>query len=429
MSVIVFIVIFVLFLMFLGIPVGVSFGLAGFIGLIMVRGFEAALSILGSVPYTWTSMEALTPLPLFILMGLFAFHSGISTELFDTANKWLGRLPGGLAHATTLACTGFAACTGDSMAAAAAMGTVAYPSMEKYGYSRRLSTACIAAGGTLGILIPPSGPLIGYGFLTQTSIRDLFIAGMLPGLMLSSMFLILIFIMCKINPKLGPRGESYSWKVRLLSLRGVWGMLLLFILIIGGLYFGLFTPTEAGAIGAAGAFIIMIFKRRVTRPAMSEALLSSARISCFFLTLIIGAMIFNTFLATSGAQTMLREWILTLPVSRYVVLMGIVLLYYVCGWLMDAGAIMILTIPIVGPIMAGLGFDLVWFGIITTVLLEVDLITPPVALNLYVIQGVTKVPMGEIIRGVIPFVITMSIFLVLVIVFPQISLFLPYLNK
>ena len=415
-----------LLLAFLGTPIGISFGMAGFSGLVIMRGLEPALAMLGNSVYYWISMESLIPLPLFVLMGMFVFQSGISEDLFDTANKWLGKYPGGLAMATTMSCTGFAACTGDSMAAAATMGTVAYPSMQKRGYSPRLSTSCIAAGGTLGILIPPSGVFIAYGFLTQTSIRDLFIAGIIPGLVLSVMFLIQIYIMCKLNPRLGPPGASFSLKERIFSLGGVWGMLALFILIIGGLYFGIFTPNEAGAIGAAGAFLLALLKKRVNRANLVESLLSSARITCFIFTLVVGAMLFNTLMSVSGVQSVLSSWALSLQVSRYVILVGILLIYYICGWFMDMLAVTFLTIPVFFPLISRLGFDPVWFGVLMCVLTELALITPPLALNLYVVQSVTKTPLKEIFLGIFPFVITISIFLLFLVLFPQICLFLPY---
>jgi tripartite ATP-independent transporter DctM subunit len=328
--------------------------------------------------------------------------------------------------ATTMSCTGFAACTGDSVAAAATMGTVAYPSMGKRGYNPRLSTACIAAGGTLGILIPPSSVFIAYGFLTQTSIRELFIAGIIPGLVLSVMFLVQIYIMCRLNPRLGPPGVSFSFKERLISLRGVWGMLVLFLLIIGGLYFGIFTPTEAGAIGAAGAFLLALLKKRINRANLTEALLTSSRITCFIFTLVVGAMLFNTLMSVSGVQSLLSNWARSLQVSRYVILGGILLIYYVCGWFMDMLAVTFLTIPIFFPLISRLGFDPVWFGVLMCVLTELALITPPLALNLYVVQAVTKTSLRDIFLGIFPFVITISIFLIFLVLFPQICLFLPY---
>jgi C4-dicarboxylate transporter, DctM subunit len=412
-------------LMFLGIPIGAAFGLAGFAGLVITRGFDPALSMMGSAVYQWMSQEMLLPLPLFVLMGMFVFHSGVADSLFDAANKWLSRLPGGLAVATTLACTGFAACTGDSMASAAAMGKISYPSMQARGYSIRLSTSVIAAGGTLGILIPPSNVFIGYGFLTQTSVRDLFMAGIIPGLILSFLMNLLIVVRCKRNPTLGPPGASYPWRDRLISLKGVWGVLALFLLIIVGLYLGIFTPTEAGAIGSAGAFLVMLIQRRVTPRRVWEALLSSANITCFLFTLIIGSLIFNTFMNTSGAQTALDQWIHGLEVNRFVILAFILGFYWIAGFFLDMIAVTFLTTPIFFPVVVSLGFDPVWYGVVSCVLAEIALISPPLALNLYVVQGVTKAPLKEIFRGIWPFIVLFTIFLIILVAFPQLSLWLP----
>jgi C4-dicarboxylate transporter DctM subunit len=416
-------------LMALGLPIAFSFAVVGFVGTALITGFEPALYLVGSAPFTWTSMQSLLPLPLFVLMGQFAFYSGISSDLFTVANKWLGRFPGGLAQATTLACTGFAACTGDSLAAAATMGTIAYPMMEKYNYSRRLSTSCIATGGTLGVLIPPSMAFIIYGMLTQTSIADLFIAGILPGLLLSGLLLIMIYTICKLNPSLGPRGDVYSWRERFAALPSVWGMLLLFIIVIGGLYLGVFAPSEAGGIGAFGAFIIGLGKRRINRSAFVDALKGSLQITCFVLTILIGAMIFNVLLSTSGLAGLLSDWIASLTVSPYIILVIVLFMYLILGMFMDPVAMTVITVPTIVPILTNLGFDPVWLGVLFVVMGEIGLITPPVGVNVYVVQGVTKVPLEEIFRGVYPFVIAMLVCVVILVIFPQIVLFIPYLNK
>jgi tripartite ATP-independent transporter DctM subunit len=418
-----------LLLVVLGMPIAFSFAIAGFIGLCLIRDPGAGLSILGSGPYTWASMEALICLPLFVLMGFFAYHCGISKELYVTANKWVGRLPGGLAMATVLACTGFAACTGSSMAGAATMGTIAYPEMEGVNYNRRLSTGCIAAGGTLGILIPPSSIFIMYGFLTETSIGALFVAGIIPGLLLSGLFIAVILVLCKRNPQLGPAGQSFRLIEMISSLRGIWPTLVLFILVIGGLFFGIFTPSEAGAVGAFGAFAIALAQRRLTFATFTSALKDTTRITCFVLTITIGAMIFNTFLAVSGFTTTFSDLIANLPVSPYIVLIIILLVYIILGCIMDSMAITLLTIPVVFPIIAKLGFDLVWFGVLFVVMTESALITPPIGMNVYIVQGVTKVPLQDVFRGIIPFFIMMILCVAVLIAFPQISLFLPNLMK
>lgn len=412
-------------LMLLGMPIAFSFAIVGCIGLWLARGLNAGLSILGSGPLTWASLEPFITLALFILMGLIAFTSGISGELYTTAHKWVGRFRGGLAQATVLACTGFAACTGSSVAGAATMGTIAYPEMESIGYSRRLSTGAIAAGGTLGVLIPPSSGFIIYGYLTQTSIASLFIAGIFPGLLLSGLFLLVIFVICRRNPRLGPPGPSYSWKEMLVSLKGVIGMLVLMLLVIGGLYFGIFTPSEAGAIGAFGALTIALVRRRFTINGFVAALKGTTEITCFAVTIAIGAMIFNTFLATNGFNTMFGQWVNSLTLSPYVILVCILLIYIPLGMFMDIFSVTLLTIPIVAPVISGLGFDLVWFGVIFTLMSEMAMITPPIGMNCFVVQGVTKVPLQEVFRGTLPFFVMMLVCLVFLVVFPQISLFLP----
>jgi len=419
-----------LLLVLLSMPIAFSFAIVGFIGLIILKGLGPALSILGSAPFTWASSWTLVCIPMFVLMGQFAFYSGISQDLYASANKWLGRLPGGLALATTLACTGFAACTGSSLASAATMGTVAYPEMKRFKYDDGWSTGCIAAGGTLGILIPPSTIFIIYGIMTKTSIAQLFIAGIFPGLIISSLFLLIIVIMFKRNPELGPPvGEICSWREKFSSLRGVWGMLFLFILVIGGLYFGLFTPSEAGTVGAFGAFMIIIFRHKLTRSVMNDALKESLQIICFILTILIGAMIFSTFLLFTGLPGNFASWVVTLPVDRMYILLGIVLLYFPLGCVIDALPMVLLTLPVVFPVVERLGFNPIWFGVIMVILCEISLLTPPVGMNLYIVNGVTKVPLETVIRGIIPFLIMLCIGLGMIIAFPEISLFLPKLMK
>lgn len=406
-------------------PIAFCFALVGFVGLSLLKGFDSALFILGNSPFQWASTGSLIALPLFILMGNLAFHAGISSELYATAHRWIGRLRGGLALATTLACTGFAACSGSSMAGASAMGSIAYPEMERFKYERRLSTGCIAAGGTLGFLIPPSGLFIVYGFLTETSIAKLFIAGIVPGLILSGLFMAIISVMCRLNPRFGPAGQSFSWRERFISLRGVWGMLALFLLVILGLFFGIFTPSEAGAIGAFGAFVIGAARGKLKISGLVAATKDSLQIACFVLTVIIGAMIFSTFLAVSGFTTMVSEWIAALAFSPHVVLICILAIYIPLGMVLETMSIMVLTIPIVFPIIVSLGFDPIWFGILIAIMIEMAMITPPIGLNVYVVHAVTKVPLSDVFRGITPFVIAMLVGLAILFAFPQVSLFLP----
>jgi tripartite ATP-independent transporter DctM subunit len=309
------------------------------------------------------------------------------------------------------------------------MGTVAFPEMENFKYSCRLSTGCIAAGGSLGILIPPSTVFIIYGVITETSIAELFIAGIFPGLMVSGLFLALILFMCKRNPALGPRGGFFPWRERLAAIPGVWGMLVLFLLVMGGLYFGIFSPSEAGAIGAFGAFIVALSRRRVTKPMLIASLRETLRITCFVLTIMIGAMIFSTFLMIAGLPAAFSRWVVALPIPPFAIFVAILLLYLPLGCVMDAFAVIMLTVPIVFPIIVSLGIDPIFFGVLIVILTELAMLTPPVGMNVYVVQGVTKVPMEEVFRGILPFALVLIVGIAILVAFPQISLFLPSLMK
>lgn len=412
-----------LFLALVGMPIAFAFGIVGFLGTVLLMGLEPGLALLGAAPWQWASNSSFVVVPLFILMGTLSFYSGISQALYVAAYRWIGKLPGGLAIATNLACTGFAACTGTSLASAATMGTIAFPEMRRFKYDSRLATGCIAAGGTLGILIPPSIVFIIYGFITQQPIGSLFIAGILPGLLLSGMFIGLILVMCIRNPKLGPRGEAFSWRERISSLNGVWGVIALFILVVGGLYAGIFAPSEAGAIGAAGAFIIAL-SRRTKISQLFQALIDSIRVTCMVLTIAIGAMMFNVFVTISGVHSLLGNWITELQVPPHTILILILLMYIPLGMVMDLMAMILLTIPIIFPIITELGFDPIWFGVLVVVMCELANITPPVGIVVYVVHGVTKVPLDQVFRGNLPFVLAMIVGLAILVAFPDISLFL-----
>ena len=416
-----------LILIFNGLPIAFAFAIVGSGGLIILRGLEPGLSILAHTPFAWGTSVSILPLPLFILMGQFAFHSNISKDLYDTAYKWLGRLPGGIALATTLASTAFAACCGVSMAGVATMASIAYPEMNKMKYSRRLATGCIVAGGGLSSLIPPSIGFIIFGFLTKTSVARLFIAGIVPGIMTSFLFLIITILMCIKNPELGPKGPSFSWRDRLISLKGVCGMLILFLIVVGGLYFGIFTPSEAGATGASGALIISIVTGRMNFTRLMNATKDTLKTSCFIITMIIGANIFNTFLFVTGLTTTFSAWITYFEINRYIILISILILYIPLGMFLDIGAVLLLTVPIFVPPLVNLGFDPIWLGVLITMLGELGFMTPPVGVNLFVVQGVTHVPLSEVMIGSIPFAGMLCLSVVIMVFFPQIILFLPNL--
>jgi C4-dicarboxylate transporter DctM subunit len=417
-----------LLLLFLRMPIGFVMALVGFAGFSYMSGLEAGLGILDVIPYRTAFSYTLCVLPLFVLMGQFAYYSQITGDLYDTMHKWLGHLPGGLASATVAGCAVFAAVSGSSSATAATIGTVALPQMQRYKYDTSLAAGAVAAGGTLGILIPPSLGFILYGVVTEESIGKLFIAGILPGILLALLFMICIYILVRVNPKLGPPGPKASFKERLVSIRHTWSILFLFLLIMGGIYTGIFTPTEAGAIGAFGAFIIGLARRRLTWQGFVASLLDTGRITAMIFILIIGAMIFSSFLTKSTIVFEVADLAAGIPVSRHIILVVILIFYLILGSIMDVASGLLITLPIFYPVVMNLGFDSVWFGVIAVVMFEAGLITPPVGLNVFVVSGVAKdIPLYTIFRGIVPFLIAILVSLVILIAFPQIATFLPSL--
>lgn len=406
--------------------IGIAMALIGFAGISYIIDMDAGLNLLGMVPWEEGSSYTLSVIPLFILMGQFAFTSGISQDIYKAVHNWLGHLRGGLAMATIIACSGFAAVCGSSLATGATMAKVAIPEMENYGYNLSLSTGCVAAGGTLGILIPPSIGFIIYGILTEESIGKLFMAGIIPGLLLASLFILAIFVQCLINPEMGPKGEPTSWKVKFKSLYSTWTMLSLFVLVMGGIYFGVFTPTEAAGIGAFGSFVIAVARRKLTVKSFIESLLATGNMTAMIFLIIIGANIFSNFLAITGIPFMLADSIVALALPRMVILMMIILVFILLGCVMDCYAIMILMVPILFPIVQAMNFNPIWFGVIMVIVLEVGLITPPVGLNVFVISGaVPEVPLTTIFKGVWPFLIAAVVCIAIIILFPEIVYFLP----
>jgi C4-dicarboxylate transporter DctM subunit len=408
--------------------IGMAMALVGFLGLWFLIGFDAGISILGITPLAEGSSYTLSVIPLFVLMGQFAFVSGISTDIYKTVYTWMGHLRGGLAMATILACAGFAAICGSSLATGATMGMVAIPEMKKYRYDNRLSTGSVAAGGTLGILIPPSIGFVIYGILTEVSIGKLFMAGFIPGILLALLFTITVYIQCAINPQMGPKGQKASWQSKIRVLGGTWGMLLLFIIVIGGIYMGVFTPTEAAGIGAFGAFLISVFKRKMSWNKLVECLMESGKTTAMIFLIIIGANIFSTFLGLARLPMGLADFVTGLALPKMVILSGIIIIFIILGCVMDCYAIMILTVPIIFPVIEAMQFDPLWFGVLMVIVLEIGLITPPVGLNVFVLKGAAPdVPLTVIFRGIWPFLLTALVAIILLIVFPQIALFLPSL--
>ena len=419
-----FVVLFVL--MLLRVPVGMAMGLVGVCGYSYLVGPGPALKLIGQ-----TSMRTVTDytfgvIPMFMLMGAFVSVSGVSKELFRAANSFVGHLRGGLGVATVVACGGFAAICGSSVATAATFAGVAYPEMRRYGYPQSFSTGVIAAGGTLGAMLPPSTVLAVYAIITQQDIGKLFMAGIVPGILALLMYVLTITILVKLRPEMLPAGPVQPWSERVRGLKEVWAPLVLFAFVIGGLYGGVFTPTEAGGMGAGGAFLLGILRGKLSPAQIREALLSATRTSAAVFTVLIGALLFGYFLTITQVPQRLTELLSGLGLGRYGVLALIMLMYLVLGCLMDAMAMIILTVPIIFPIVTGLGFDPIWFGIIIVMTVELGLIHPPVGMNVFVIKSVVKdVSFSTIFKGVIPFVITDLVRLLILIAFPMIALWLP----
>ncbi len=413
-------------LMLLRVPVGMAMGLVGVTGFGYIVGGGPTLKMIGQ-----TSMRTVTDytfgvIPMFLLMGAFVTVSGMSRELFRAANTWLGHLRGGLGFATILACGGFAAISGSSVATAATFSTVAYPEMRRYNYPQSFACGVVAAGGSLGAMLPPSTVLAVYGIITEQDIGKLFVAGILPGLLAISMYITTIVLMGWLRPGFLPSGARASWKQRFESMREVWAPLLLFVFVIGGLYGGLFTPTEAGGMGAGGAFLIGVLRGRLSRKDIRASLLQATRTAAAVFTVLIGALLFGYFLTVTQTPQKVTMFLTSLGLGRYGVLALIMLMYLLLGCLMDALAMVILTVPIMFPVILHLGFDPIWFGVIIVMTVELGLIHPPVGMIVFVIKSVVHdVDFLTIFKGVLPFILTDLLRLTILIAFPIIALFLP----
>jgi len=420
-----FVALFVL--MLLRVPVGIAMGVIGIAGFgLMTQDFDSALALLAQSPIRTVADLQFAVIPLFLLMGAFASASGMSRELFRVSNAFVGHFKGGLGIATIAACGGFAAICGSSVATAATFSSVAYPEMRRYGYPQSFSTGVIAAGGSLGIMIPPSTVLAVYGLITEQDIGKLFIAGILPGIVAVAMYIATINLIGFVRPQFLPAGTRHGWGERLAALRDVWAVALLFVFIIGGLYGGLFTATEAGGMGAAGAFVIGVVRRKLSREQFMRSLIESLRTTAAVFTILIGALLFGYFLTVTQTPQALTTWLTGLGLGKYEVLAMILLMYLLLGCIMDAMAMIILTVPIIFPIITQLGFDPIWFGVIVVVTVELGLIHPPVGMNVFVIKSVVRdVKLSTIFYGVAPFVLTDILRLVVLVAFPIIATFLP----
>jgi tripartite ATP-independent transporter DctM subunit len=419
-----FVVLFAL--MLLRVPVGMAMGLVGVTGYAYLSGGAPALKLVGQTSMRTVTSYQFGVIPMFLLMGAFVSHSGISRELFRAANTFVGHRKGGLGLATIVSCGGFAAISGSSVATAATFSAVAYPEMRRYGYPQSFATGVIAAGGTLGAMLPPSTVLAVYALITQQDVGKLFQAGILPGLLAMTMYMLTIGVIVRVRPDFLPTVPKASWEDRLAGIRDVWAPLLLFVLVIGGLYGGVFTPTEAGGMGASGAFLLGVLRGKLDKAGIRASLLQATRTAAAVFTVLIGALLFGYFLTITQVPQKVTEFLTGLGVGPYGVLALIMLMYLVLGCLMDALAMIILTVPIIFPVVTALGFDPVWFGIIIVMTVELGLIHPPVGMIVFVIKSVIHdVTFSSIFKGVLPFIATDILRLIILIAFPIIALWLP----
>lgn len=409
-------------------PVAIAMMLAGTVGFAAAVSPAAAMSMLTAEVYDTFTSYSLTVIPLFVLMGQVAFHTGISRRLFHTAYQWMGHWPGGMAISTVGACTAFGAICGSGPATAATMASVVLPEMKRYGYDMKLAAGTVAAGGTLGMMIPPSVVFIVYAILTEQSIGQLFIAGIGPGILIAVLFCLTILMLCRKHPQLGPAGPRMPLKEKLRSLAGVSETLILFFAVIGGMFAGLFTPTEAAAIGAAGAIVIALFRKKLTLRMLSRSLQETVRTSCMVMFIVTGAVIFGRFLAITRIPYELASFLASLPLPAWVIMGFIILFYLAAGCFVDALGLVMLTIPIFYPVVLDLGFDPIWFGVIIVAVTQMGVITPPVGVNVYVVGGIERdIPLQMIFEGALPFLWALIVSVILLILFPQIALFLPHL--
>ncbi len=414
----------------MGAHIGVALGLAGFAGIYLSVSPDAAFAQLTAIPFGTTNSFTLAVIPLFILMGSFATVSGITTELFRMAYVWLGSLRGGLAMATVMSSAAFGAASGSTIVNAAVFTRMAMPEMARFGYDVRLNAGCIAAAGTLAALIPPSILMVVYAVITEQSIGKLLIAGIVPGILTAIIYCAGIYILARVRPDLAPLANlQFTWTQRFESLKGVWGILILFILIVGGIYGGYFPATYAGAVGAFGAFVIALLKRRITGKAMSEVLKEAAVTTSVIFIIVIGGILFARFLTYSGLVTTISTSILSLGGTKYMYLLGFIVLFLILGCFIEPIAIMVMTLPIMFPVMKEAGFDPIWLGVVSVKLAEIGVLTPPVGLNVFVVRSSSPIPvtLGQVFAGVTPFIVLDFLSLGLYVIFPEMITWLPNL--
>ncbi len=416
----------VILLMFLtGIELGFAMALVGFVGFSIIVTMKAALNLLAKDIFDVFASYGFTVIPLFVLMGQVAFNAGIAKRLYHSAFRFIGHIPGGMAMATVVGATAFKAICGSSPATAATFASVAVPEMDRYHYDKKLSTGIVATVGTLGILIPPSVTLIVFGIITEQSIGKLFLAGIVPGLIIAFFFVCIIYGWCKINPALGPRGEKSTWRQRISSLPEVFWVVLIFVLVVGGLMQGFFTPTEAGSVGTFAVILLSVIKRDINFKGYLKSVAESLRTACMVLMLIAGSTILGHFLAVTRIPMIAADWIIGLSLHKDLVMVLIGLIYLLGGSFIDDLAFMVLATPIFYPAIIKLGFDPIWFGMIIAITVMIGVVIPPVAINVFVVRNITKVPFGVIYKGVYPFLISLIVCAALLFLFPQLATFLP----
>jgi tripartite ATP-independent transporter DctM subunit len=417
-----------LLIAFIGFPLGFSMMMVGFFGFAYFRGWGPALEMVGQQIVELSLSSGFAVLPLFVLMGLFIHRANLSSELYEVANAWVGHRRGGLAMATVVACAGFSAVSGSSAATAATMAKVALPPMRRYRYADGLAAGAVAAGGTLGILIPPSNAMVIYGILTEQDIGKLFIAGIVPGVLTVVLYLAAIATVTHLSPEAGPPGERKTFRERIRLLAKVWGIVLLFLLVLGGIYLGVFTPSEAGGIGAVGALLFALGRRCMSWSGFKEALIEGVKTTAMIFTVAFGAMILNNFVNISGLPNVVTTFVQSAELSPFMVVVVICAIYIVLGCVVEGIGMILLTVPIFYPIVQALGFDMIWFGILVIIVTEISFITPPIGLNLFIMKTMLPdVPLLTIYKGVVPFLMADIVRIAIVLLVPAVVLFLPNL--
>ena len=417
-----------LLMVFLGFPLGFAMVAVGFVGFGLVRGWEPALETVGQLILDFSMSYSFSVLPLFVLMGAFVYRAALSEDLYDASNAWLGHYKGGLAMATVAACGGFSAVSGSSVATAATMAKVAMPSMRRYRYNENLAAGTIAAGGTMGILIPPSIALVIYGIIVEEDVGKLFIAGIVPGIITILLYIFVIKVLITFRPSLGPRGPWTPWKDRFLALKGVWGMIVLFALVLGGIYLGVFTPTEAGGIGAVGAVAFAVSRKKMGWRGFCSALIEAGQTTAMVFSVAFGAIILSNFMNISGMPNQIVDWVNSLEIAPITVVLVICLIYIALGCVFEGIGMILLTVPIFFPVVQSLGFDLIWFGIVVIMVTEISLITPPIGMNVFVLKTIMpEMSLWGIFAGISPFFVADIFRLLLIVFIPGLTLYLPSL--